>query len=75
MTQKEARQRLRDFGMVLRKTDGGDFRVNFRNGAESSAYYTDNLKDAVDTGQNMAIRYVQQYGLTHAERKERGEIV
>jgi hypothetical protein len=32
----------------------GDFRVNFRNGNETTAYYTDNLEDAVNTAVEMA---------------------
>jgi hypothetical protein len=32
----------------------GDYRVNFRDGNENTAYYTDNLEDAVNTAIEMA---------------------
>jgi len=32
----------------------GDYRVNFRDGDETTAYYTDNLEDAVNTAVEMA---------------------
>jgi hypothetical protein len=32
----------------------GDYRVNFRDGSETTAYYTDNLEDAVNTAVEMA---------------------
>jgi len=45
---------LRSLGLTIRKTDG-EFRVAFRgNGHEDSAYYTDDLQDAYDTGRQMA---------------------
>jgi len=43
-------------GMSLRHNDG-EYRVNFRNGTEDSAYYTNDLQDAVDTGRSMAAGY------------------
>ena len=55
MTQKQAQAILAAFGMTMRKTNAGDYRVNFRvGGTESSAYYTDCIDDAVDTGKAMA---------------------
>jgi hypothetical protein len=33
----------------LRKVRSGDYRVNFRDGNEMMAYYTDNLEDAINT--------------------------
>jgi hypothetical protein len=32
----------------------GDYRVNFRGGNETTAYYTDSLEDAVNTAVEMA---------------------
>jgi len=32
----------------------GDFRVNFRDGNETTAYYTESLEDAFDTAVEMA---------------------
>lgn len=48
----EAKKRLADFGMTLRKKDG-EYRVNFLGGKEAEAYYTDDICDAVDTGIHM----------------------
>ena len=42
------------FGLTLRKVRSGDYRVNFRDGNETTAYYTDNLEDAVNTAVEMA---------------------
>jgi hypothetical protein len=52
MTQTEARQRLNVHRMTLRRTAAGDYRVAFadRSDNEASAYYTDDLDDAVLTG-------------------------
>jgi hypothetical protein len=41
-------------GLTLRKVRSGDYRVNFRDGSESTAYYTDNLEDAVNVALEMA---------------------
>lgn len=58
MTLAQARAKLRPAGMVLRK-EAGEYRVSFRgpsSATEDSAYYTDNLGDAVQTGLAMAER-------------------
>lgn len=56
MTQQEARQRLNLNGMTLHKRDG-EYRVNFiENAREATAYYTDDLEDAVLTGAVMRRR-------------------
>ena len=44
----------RHLGLTLRKVRSGDYRVNFRDGNETRAYYTDNLEDAVKTAVEMA---------------------
>jgi hypothetical protein len=44
----------RHLGLTLRKVRSGDYRVNFRDGNETTAYYTDNLEDAVNTAVEMA---------------------
>jgi hypothetical protein len=40
--------------LTLRTVRFGDFRVNFRDGNETTAYYTDDLEDAVNTVVEMA---------------------
>jgi hypothetical protein len=50
LTQKTVRAALSRVGISFRKTDCGEYRVNFRNGREETAYYTDDLSDALNTG-------------------------
>ena len=54
MTLQEAKSIARHLGLTLRKVRSGDYRVNFRDGNEMTAYYTDNLEDAVNTAVEMA---------------------
>ena len=54
MTLQEAKSIARHLGLTLRTVRSGDFRVNFRDGNETTAYYTDNLEDAVNSAVEMA---------------------
>jgi hypothetical protein len=54
MKLQEAKSIARHLGLTLREVCSGDYRVNFRDGDESTAYYTDNLEDAVNTAVVMA---------------------
>jgi hypothetical protein len=54
MTLQQAKSTARHLGLTLRKAPSGDYRVNFRDGNEATAYYTDNLEDAVKTAVEMA---------------------
>ena len=56
MTLQEAKSIARRLGLTLRKVRSGEYRVNFRDGNETTAYYTDNLEDAVDAVVAMARR-------------------
>jgi hypothetical protein len=49
MTLQEAKAIARLLGLTLRKVRSGDYRVNFCDGNGTTAYYTDNLEDAVNT--------------------------
>lgn len=53
MTIKAAKAYLRPLGIVITKTAYGEYRVNFKGGREETAYYTNDLKDAVGTGAAM----------------------
>ena len=44
----------RYFGLTLRQLRSGNYRVNYRDGNETTAYYTDKLEDAVNTALEMA---------------------
>ena len=54
MTPGKAKSIARHLGLTLRQLRSGNYRVNFRNGNETTAYYTDNLEDAVNTAVEMA---------------------
>ena len=54
MTLQEAKSIARHLGLTLRKVRSGDYRINFRDGDETTAHYTDNLEDAVNTAVEMA---------------------
>jgi hypothetical protein len=53
-TLQEAKSIARHLGLTLRKVRSGDYRVNFRDGDETTVHYTDNLEDAVNTAVEMA---------------------
>src|SRR5262245_211827 len=54
MTLQEAKSIARHLGLTLRKVRSGDYRVNFRDGNGTTAYYTNDLEDAVNTAVEMA---------------------
>ena len=54
MTLQGAKSIARHLGLTLRKVRSGDYRVNFRDGDETTAHYTDTLEDAVNTAVEMA---------------------
>jgi hypothetical protein len=53
MTLQEAKSIARHLGLTLRRRSG-DYRVNFRDGNETTAYYTDDLEDAINAAVEMA---------------------
>jgi hypothetical protein len=53
MTIQQAKQELSKLGISLVKTEYGEFRVNFKGGSEATAYYTDDLGDAIETAKSM----------------------
>jgi hypothetical protein len=54
MTLQKAQSIARHLGLTLRLLRAGNYRVNFRDGDETTAYYTDNFEDAVNTAVEMA---------------------
>jgi len=54
MTLQEAKSIARHLRLTLRTVRSGDYRVNFRDGNETTAYYTDDLEDAVSAAVEMA---------------------
>jgi hypothetical protein len=53
LTIKAAKLALLAKGITLSKNSCGEFRVNFAGGSEPTAYYTDDLADALNTGFEM----------------------
>jgi hypothetical protein len=53
LTVEQVKKELRPLGLTLQVLPG-EYRVNFRGGAEATAYYTDDLDDARRTGVAMA---------------------
>jgi hypothetical protein len=56
MTIQKAKSMARRLGLTLREVCSGDYRVNFRDGNETTAYYTENLEEPVNTAVEMAQR-------------------
>ena len=54
MTLQQAKLIARHLGLTLRKVRSGDYRVNFRDGDETTAYYTNDLEGAVNAAVEMA---------------------
>lgn len=52
LTLATVRTELRAIGVVITTTDS-EYRVNYRNGREATAYYTNDLADALATGKAM----------------------
>ena len=52
MTQKQMKAQINALGLTVREKDG-EIRVNYRDGKEETAYYTNDRKDAVDTATAM----------------------
>jgi hypothetical protein len=53
MTQKTLYTIIRSYGLTISK-DYNEYRVNFKNGEEATAYYTDDKEDALNTAKRMA---------------------
>lgn len=53
MRWSEAKAIVRDAGMTIHRRER-EYRVNFRGGSETTAYYTDDRQDAVNTALGMA---------------------
>ena len=58
MTLQEAKSIACHLGLTLRKVRSGDYRVNLRDGDETTVHYTDHLEDAVNTAVEMARKRV-----------------
>jgi glutamine amidotransferase PdxT len=54
LTIKQARAELKLLDITIKRNKFGEYRVNFVGGREETAYYTNDLHDAVATGKAMA---------------------
>ncbi|HKF12433.1 MAG TPA: hypothetical protein VKB89_27600 [Xanthobacteraceae bacterium] len=68
MTLQEAKSIARHLGLTLRKMRSGDYRVNFRDGNETTAYYTPSLEDAIRTAVEMARKRALELNRTEPGR-------
>lgn len=67
LTLKQAQGILRAIGITLTKNSYNEYRVAFRGkGNEDSAYYTNDLQDAVDTGRHMAAHAAATFAFSPA---------
>jgi len=73
MTLQEAKSIARHLGLTLRKVRSGEYRVNFRDGNEATAYYTDNLEDPVKTAVEMARKRALRAGPPGGDEQMFGE--
>ena len=55
ITLKDAKELLRAYALTINKKDD-EYRVNYLGGKEETAYYTDDIEDAIATGKMMAER-------------------
>ena len=53
MNTKRTKKAIQALGMTARRRDG-EWRINYRNGREETAYYTNDNADALQTAQTMA---------------------
>jgi hypothetical protein len=54
MMLQQAKSIARHLGLTLRQVRSGAYRVNFRDGNETTAYYTDDLEEAINAAVEMA---------------------
>lgn len=60
MTLRAAQAAVRALGMVLTShPELGEYRLNFKGGTEATAYYTNDLDDAIATAEDMAQRHLR----------------
>lgn len=61
-TLRDAQKKLREHGMVLKKTGyGNEHRVNFHKGREETASYHDDVEDAIGTGMEMSKNAMKEH--------------
>ncbi len=62
---KVAKQKLKELGITVNyNSEWEEYRVNFINGKESTASYTNDIEDALNTGIAMAKYYNELQGAT-----------
>lgn len=57
----ETKKKLKEYNMTCNwQAEWEQYRVNFINGLESTAYYTNDIQDALDTGIAMRTRDIER---------------
>jgi hypothetical protein len=54
------RKALQKLGITVRRTEHEEYRINYRGGAEATAYYTNELADALHTGVAMFQQHLER---------------
>ena len=75
ITLQEAKSIARHLGLTLRQLRSGNYRVNFRDGNETTAYYTDNLEDAVNAAVAMARKRARFQAIAEPTEPEAAALV
>jgi hypothetical protein len=52
MSYTQAKTIIKSLGFTFKKTDYNEYRINIKGGSEDTAYYTNDLQDAIDTASN-----------------------
>jgi hypothetical protein len=73
VTLRQGKSIARHVGLTLRELCSGEYRVNFRDGNETTAHYRDNLEDAVNTAVEMARKRALRAGPPGSEEQMFGE--
>lgn len=60
VTLKEAQKLVKEYGMTIRKTSAGDYRINFKGGSEAYAVYKSTVKGALDTANHMYNQWMRR---------------
>lgn len=74
LTLKGAKLKLAELGITINKRDD-TYRVNFKGGFESTAYYTDDIEDALGTGGVMAKYATSAGGIKKGKEPDRPDPV
>lgn len=68
LTQKDLFKLVRELGLSIKKTEYGEYRINYKDRGEASAYYTDDRDDALATARAMIYKTPPSHATGYGER-------